>query len=857
MVCRYPVGSALRLRKEAGRRGEIMSKTLKFVLACVIAMLPLAANALGLGEIKLNSALNQPLDAEIPIVGASADEINSLQIKVADPAQFKQAGIPMAATLSQLQFKIVQGANGAASIHITTIAPMREPFLDFLADATWDDGELIREYTVFINPPNFETTTQPTQAPAAATTSTPAQPAASAPVGTTAAPAPAAAPSPTPAPAVTPPPTPPQPVPTVTAVTPTVVASNSPLGGNYGPIHRGETLSQIALNMRPQGVTLNQMMIAIYRANPEVFMHNINLMKAGYVLRVPTLADIQAVRVAEANSEVRTQIASWRASRGLASAHKPASSTSEPSLQLVAPSSAAQTTENQVPGTGQSAETGSATTGAKAAATQSEAQSTGAGATSTSSNAPIAIASNNMSAVQQQASKQNKQAAEAKTTPLSPEKSTVVKPLSKHKITPVKPAAASGGLLDTLLSPYVIIPVIIIVLLLIIGIIIKRRRAAEEIVSKPVKIRQSPTADEDWGQEEKAGLKDVTNLDSDEGAVGGGSASEAAMGSTASRMNTTNLKLDESDPMAEADFHMAYGLYDQAADVLNKALRQDPSRRDLKMKLLEVYFTAGDRANFVDTARGLRQEMGALPDKDWENIAIMGRQVAPEEPLFAGDNTAAPGANVDIPLDSGGTGTAVHTDLDPLAGAFEGMRPVSMPPAAPKPAAEDQHVVDFSLPDIEPVAKSKKNASTAGASTSVSGDKKTAPATGKKAAEPTVTADFGTDSQVEFDKALKELSDFVNTNVPPQEDSGTHSGSGSGQSLSLSADAEPGAQAGTNTGTGEETTGLNEIGTKLDLARAYIDMGDADGAKNILQEVLEEGDSQQQQEARKLMQSLT
>ncbi len=829
-----------------------MSKTLKFVLACVIAVLPLAANALGLGEIKLNSGLNQPLDADIPIVGAAADEINSLQIKIASPAQFKQVGLPMAGVLSQLKFQIVPGPNGTASVHITTNQPMREPFLDFLADATWDNGELIREYTVFLNPPNFEITTQ--AAPAAATTAAAAaaaQPAATAPLGTTAAPAPTATPAPTPAVAPVPVTTQsaPQPAATAAAVIPVVSAGTSMLGGNYGPIHRGETLSEIALNMRPQGVTLNQMMIAIYRANPEVFMHNINLMKAGYVLRLPTMDDIQAVRVAEANSEVRTQIADWRASRGLAGAHKPATNTEQPSLQLVAPSSAAQTTENQVPGAGKSAS--GAETGAEAAGNAAQTQSTGAGAATTASNAPIAVESNSMSAVQEQAGKQNKQAAATKSTPLYPEKPAAVKPLPKTKIIPVQSTASSGGLLDSLLNPYVIIAIIVIILVLITGIYIKRRRASDAAISKPVKIRKAPTADADWEKEEKAGLKDVTNLDSVDGSDAGGSASDAAMGSTASHMTTTNLKLDESDPMAEADFHMAYGLYDQAADVLNKSLRQDPSRRDLKMKLLEVYFTAGDRANFVETARGLRQEMGASPDKDWENIAIMGRQVAPEETLFSGEGAAA-GASVDIPLDSGGTGTAVHTDLDPLAGAFEGMRPVSIPAAAAKPAPAEQQVVDFSLPDIEPVTKSKKAAPAADAT---SGDKKPVPAPAKKPGEATVTADFGTDSQVEFDKALKELSDFVNTNVPPQEE-GTRSGSG--QSMSLAADAEvPGKQTGTSTGTGEDTTGLNEIGTKLDLARAYIDMGDSDGAKNILQEVLEEGDGLQQQEARKLLQTLT
>ncbi|MDE2091975.1 MAG: hypothetical protein KGJ08_08775 [Gammaproteobacteria bacterium] len=841
-----------------------MSKKLKFVLACMIAVLPLAANALGLGEIKLNSALNQPLDAEIPIVGAAADEINSLHIKVASADQFKQAGIPMADVLIKLKFKIVQGPNGTASIHITTSEAMREPFLDFLADATWDNGELIREYTVFLNPPNFETATQ--EAPAAASAAT--QPAASAPVGTTTAPAPAATPTPAPVPAPPPAAAPvpvapkpaPQPVATTATVTPAVSAVSKPLGGNYGPIHRGETLSEIALNMRPQGVTLNQMMIAIYRANPEVFMRNINLMKAGYVLRVPTLEDIQAVRVAEANTEVRTQIASWRASRGLGGGRKTTGNAEQPSLQLVAPSSAAQTTENQIPGAGES-KTGEAME-ANAAGTASKAQSTGAGAASTTSNAPIAVASNSMSAVQVQASKQNKQAAETKTTPLSPEKPAVVKPLPKNKITPTE--STSGGLMDSLLNPYVIITIIVIVLVLIAGIYIKKRRASAELVSKPIKIRKTPAAEADWGKEEKAGLKDVTDLKSSEGSddAAGSPVGEAGMGTTASRMSTTNLKLDESDPMAEADFHMAYGLYDQAADVLNKALGQDPNRRELKMKLLEVYFTAGDRSNFVETARGLRQEIGASPDNDWENIAIMGRQVAPEEPLFSGDSaaTGAAGAHVDIPLDSGGTGTAVHTDLDPLAGAFEGMRPVTMPAAATKPAAHEQQVVDFSLPDIEPVPRSKKStpAAAGAAVESASVEQKPTPVPEKKTGESTVTADFGTDSQVEFDKALKELSDFVNTNVPPQEEM---TRSGRGQPMSLVVDAEmPGEQTGistgTGTGTGEETTGLNEIGTKLDLARAYIDMGDADGAKHILEEVLEEGDSQQQQDAKKLLQSL-
>ncbi|MGH8397375.1 MAG: FimV/HubP family polar landmark protein [Gammaproteobacteria bacterium] len=842
-----------------------MSKKLTFVLAFMLAVLPVVAQALGLGEIKLNSALNQPFSADIPIVGAAPDEISSLHLKTASAAQFQQAGIPMSKVLSQLQFQVVQDPNGTAHVHISSSKPFNEPFMDVLVDATWDNGELLREYTVFLNPPSFENATQPAAAPAAPATSTP--------VATPTSPVPA------PPPAISAPVQAVQPPAATPAVSPAVSAGNTPLGGNYGPIHRGETLSEIALRLHPQGVTLNQMMIAIYRANPEVFMHNINLMKAGYVMRIPTADDIQAVQVAQANSEVRTQIAEWRSHRGLATTHKTTSTTTteeQPSLQLVAPSSAAQTNENQVPGAGaggtvvatNAAGAASQTVATAAGATSNAAATIAAGA-STASHAPIAVASNSLAAVQGQASKQNKQPAETKITPLAPEKPIVTKPLSTRKtkvIAPVQPAQ-SGSLLGSLLNPYVIVLIIIVILLIIIGIVVRNRRASSPVSSKPIRSKmEMPSVDTFDGEtEEKDHLKDVTVAPTagmrGKSTQAGRMAAGAAAGAAALAATATS-KPDETDPVAEADFHMAYGLYDQAADVLKKALLQEPGRRDLKKKLLEVYFTAGDRANFVETARELRQEMGAQPDKDWENIAIMGRQVAADDPLFSGNGSATGTASrVDIPLDSGGTGTAVHTDLDPLAGAFDGIRSVTLPETPAPAAPAGNAAVDFSLPEIEPTpAKRRTDVKAAGAGQDTSGltvePQSDARKKAAKVGVSTVTADFGTDSQVEFDKALKELSDFVNTNVPPQEE-GTRSGAGTGAALSLAADAgEAGVTTGTGTSTGEETTGLNEIGTKLDLARAYIDMGDSDGAKNILQEVLAEGDTQQKQEAQKLMQHL-
>ena len=815
-----------------------MSKQLAFVLACATALLPLTANALGLGEIKLNSGLNQNLNADVTIVGATPGELDSLKVTLASQQQFQQAGLDRPDALSQLQFQVVKNPDGSASVHITSLQAVREPFLDFLVDATWDNGELLREYTVFLNPPNFETPApavlpapvQAQPAPVAA----PAAPAIPAPATTTAAviaaPAPATVPAPATAIAAT----------AATAATAEVTAPPA-LGSNYGPIHRGETLSEIALRMRPKGVTLNQMMIAIYRANHEVFMHNINRMKAGYVMRIPSMADIQAVNIKDANSEVRAQIEEWRSNRGQGSA-KP-SSVPQPPLQLVAPSSAAETTANQLPGAGKGGTGASSTVKTPAQPAASAAPV----AAATSSQAPIAVKNSGLAAVQNQAGNASK---------------SVAQPAAAGKPKPPAPTASSG-LLDTLQSPYVLGIAAVVLIIVLIGVLIKKRKSTSSVPTpKRIKVKAT-AAGADWQEQERAGLKDesdtpVTRTRGKAAADDAMSRSTVTMKSLMPTAPTADrradvAKLDESDPVAEADFHMAYGLYDQAAEVLKKTLQQDPGRRDLKMKLLEVFFTAGNRASFVDTARGLRQEMGASPDKDWESIAIMGRQVAPDESLFAATGTAsATDSSVDIALDSSGTSTLV-TDADPLAGAFAGITAPAGTKAAP--AAATDHSLDFIPTGAKSTtgkAQQESKAAEGGMDFDL-GDFDIEPGGGAKPAakpdEPTITTDFGTDSQVEFDKALKELADFVNTNVPPQEDA-----SKSAPEAGMSLAAEPPAAAA---GAGDDATGgLNEIGTKLDLARAYIDMGDADGAKNILEEVLQEGDAQQKKEARELMKHL-
>ena len=97
----------------------------------------------------------------------------------------------------------------------------------------------------------------------------------------------------------------------------------------------------------------------------------------------------------------------------------------------------------------------------------------------------------------------------------------------------------------------------------------------------------------------------------------------------------TAINLDQGDPLAEADFHMAYGLYDQAADLIRIAISREPARRDLKLKLLEVFFVWGNKDQFLQTARELAETRENAAPGEWEKIVIMGKQLAPEDPLFA------------------------------------------------------------------------------------------------------------------------------------------------------------------------------------------------------------------------------
>ncbi|MGD8977506.1 MAG: FimV/HubP family polar landmark protein, partial [Gammaproteobacteria bacterium] len=268
-----------------------------------------------MGDIKLNSFLNEPLDAEIQVSLSGADELNSLRVEVAPRAEFDRVGIDRPLFLDGLEFVVERVSGDRAVIRISSDEPMIEPFVTFLLEARWSGGRLLREYTVLLDPPLF----LPTPEPPAVEAPVPARDSAASGVVQRPLPAPTPAPQAAPRPPVSPP-------------------------SAYGPVRRNETLWSIAQEVRPDpAISTNQMMMALFRANPDAFDGNINRMRAGARLRVPSRDEILGTSPAEATAEVRAQNTRWRSATGRpvgapGAVAAPATPTSEePRLELVPP----------------------------------------------------------------------------------------------------------------------------------------------------------------------------------------------------------------------------------------------------------------------------------------------------------------------------------------------------------------------------------------------------------------------------------------------------------------------------------------------------------------------------------------
>lgn len=280
-----------------------MKRPLQLSLAIALALAGTNALALGLGPVRVMSKLNQPLQAEIPVIQGGAGEAEGLLVNLADQEDFEKLGISRSNLGVPLEFSVAKDAHGQTVIRVTSKEPVRSTYLDFLIEANWPKGRMLREYTVLLDPPiTAPAATAPAAVAAAPAMSEPAKPAASRPA-TPAAESPA----------------PPAPVErkAVAHAAPSPAPARKVVEGEYGPTKAGETLSAIARETRQGNADINQMMLALLKSNPDAFYrNNINALKRGVILRVPSADDVRAIGSAsEAAQQVQAQVEDWRGGR--------------------------------------------------------------------------------------------------------------------------------------------------------------------------------------------------------------------------------------------------------------------------------------------------------------------------------------------------------------------------------------------------------------------------------------------------------------------------------------------------------------------------------------------------------------
>lgn len=642
----------------------------------VLSAMSPAVHALGLGDIRLNSTLNAPLDAEIELVNASADELASLRAQLASRETFARYGLEWPAFLANVTVTRARTPDGREVLRLRSREAITEPFVTLLVDANWGRGRLVREYTMLLDPPVF--------APAAPAAAPVAGPSTSAPrSGTVERPA-------------APPRSAPEPAASVDSYT----------------VQRGDTLSGIAARVAGDA-TREQAMVALYRANPQAFEGSMNDLRAGAVLRVPDAGAISSEPVAAAAAEVRRQGSIWRGRTAAAAPETPAPA-GEGRLRLVAP------TETPAPaaagGTGGAAAAQSAREAEqlRGRLTQLEAElantkrllelrntelaelqrrlgaAAAPGAATPATPTPAAepapapatpVAAADTPAATDPAAGDapatDVPAADAPPAAVADEQAESPMQAKPRRERPAKrdeePSMLSG-ILDGL-QQFWYVPVGLLALLA--GLFGFRRwqasrdadpndtfvnvdAAARELTTT---VATTPAAASDTARIRRPNIaaKDDRGLVVEESGEYQQPRIDTAAARAAPSVSTedtfsgeTGINLDQGDPLAEADFHMAYGLYDQAADLVRLAVAREPQRRDLKLKLAEVFFVWGNKEEFLNTARDLHASQAAGAPGEWDKVVIMGKQIAPEDALFAGAAVrGGADASVDLRLDEG------------------------------------------------------------------------------------------------------------------------------------------------------------------------------------------------------------
>lgn len=673
------------------------------VLALVLAVLPLGVHAAGLGKLTVVSALGQPLRAEIEL-SASREEYASLSARLASADAFRNAGIEYSSALSGIRFSLDQRADGQPYLQVTSERPLNEPFVDMLVEVNWASGRLVREYTFLLDPPDVFR--KPAPAPVAVPEVRPA-PAAVPPAVATPAPALAprvAAPTgeiPQRKPVVAEPPPSPQPT-----------AGTGAAGSVARVVKPGDTLSKIAGELKPAGVSLDQMLVALFRSNEAAFSSaNMNRLRAGKILNMPDRETLAAIDPQEARTLVVAQARDFKAyQQKLANAvatapaveeapRQAASGRISPRLEDKALAPAAGTDKLEV-SRAQGAKAG--TSGASDRIAAVEEDMVARERALKDANSRIAALEKNLNDLKRLAEMRSaagaklQEQAQAKPAvppaevakPASPTPPPATTPLTEAPKAPAEvvvppaappqvPSAQKPALPPASPPPpppnfVEDNPEIVFggggVIALLLGYLgynaWRRRRAASDAARR---LHDSEAMDSVFGDSGGRSVDTGEVLPTDfsqEGGIG-----------------------DEGvDPVAEADVYIAYGRDTQAEEILLEALRSEPTRTAIHLKLLEIYAARKSLPQFQTVARDLRGITGGA-GQVWDTAAALGRSIDPANSLYAvAGGVAAVAAVAAMAAEANaGIGTdAVETHLDTTS-----IMPLESPVAANAEEAAD------------------------------------------------------------------------------------------------------------------------------------------------------------------------
>ena len=611
------------------------------LIATAIAMLPLGSHAAGLGAIHVFSGIGQPLRAEVEL-SATSDELQSLSARVAPPEAFKQASLQYTSAMTALRLAVERRGSGAV-VRITSDRPLNEPFVDLLIELNWAAGRLVREYTFLLDPVPVSTPA-PTATRGAAPVSSPVA-------------APARVPS------------------------REMAAVTSPAAADRYRIQKGDTLRRIAEANRPDGASLDQMLIALFRENPAAFDgDNINRLRAGAILDMPAEPTVRSIDPAQARREVQAQSADFNAyrrklagtvaSRSVATDPAPSRGDAGAIVPKVSePEPAGSGDKVKVSGAPADPADSKNSDNARLARLQAlEEELSARDKALEEANSRLAaletsirqmqqlleLRNENLAQLQQQAATTTGATAPSAAIPAAPAAPAAEPPVAATRtpapVVPEKaspeaakaartPAAApeqapAPSFLQSLLDDPAMLAGgggILALLLAYAGLKVRQRRQQEH-GAHGINARASEFPPE-------------TN--SVFGATGGQSVNtgeSSVLHTDFSQSGLSAIDTDEGvDPVAEADVYMAYGRDAQAEEILLDALKTDTARTAIYLKLLEIYAQRKSLKPFETTATDLYSRTGG-EGPDWEKAAEMGRRIDPDNPLYGTSAAAARGS---------------------------------------------------------------------------------------------------------------------------------------------------------------------------------------------------------------------